>query len=102
MHEYEEQCGCEDLLHGGTITRLFTLKLPVLLGNFFPRGFICQAEQNRVSPSCALADATQQSFKPLVETGAKSHNSNKKNEFRNEGGGCLLCIPSCALSRYPC
>jgi hypothetical protein len=69
-----------------TIPRLFiqvrvstyVLKLPVLLKNFVSSGFICQAEQNRVSPSCTLADGVQHSFKPLVETRAKSHNSNKK------------------------
>jgi hypothetical protein len=49
----------------------------VLLENSFPRGFICQTEQNHVSLSCAFADEMQHSFKPLEETGVKSHNSNK-------------------------
>jgi hypothetical protein len=53
----------------------YVLKLPVLLQNFLSRGFICQTEQNHVSPSCTLANGMQHSFKPLVEAGAKSHNS---------------------------
>jgi hypothetical protein len=49
--------------------------------NFFPRGFIRQAEQNHVSPSCTPAVGMRHSFKPMVETGAKSHNSHKKMDL---------------------